>query len=158
MTALLLAAMLAPAPAVVSDDPFRHAARHALAGQYGPLLGWQRRGYQAALAHTPQARTFVLTAYWRGEAGDCGNVDCRGARLHPGVMACNRLPYGTYVFIPSLGRLFIIKDTGSHANDRQSTVRRTGGTWADVFLERRTRDSDGRFDWTPTPGLAVVPQ
>ena len=139
-----------PQQAPTHQTPLQHRATKALAGFYGVLEPWQRRGYEAALAGKLEPRTFVVTGYFPSEGHD-GLVDCRGNRCHPGVIACNRLPYGTVVALDGWERLFRVEDHGSSANDRRTRAR---GTWVDVWLER-AGDAQGRCDWTPTRGAVV---
>lgn len=150
---LAVAACTLSPPATPPPDPLQRVAARALSGHYGALQPWQVRGYRLALANGSQARMFVLTGYWPGE-GHSGQVDCRGRKLHSGVLACNRLAYGSYVYLPSWGRLFVVKDCGSRANDRRREVTHHGGTWADVYL-RRASEARGRANWTPTEGRVV---
>jgi hypothetical protein len=149
-------ATLSPAaapPPMLDPDPLQRVAARALAGHYGPLKPWQARGYRKALANGSEPRLFVVTGYFPSE-GRSGRVDRRGAPLHPGVIACNRLPYGSYVYLPAWGRLFVVKDCGSSRNDSRREVTRHGGTWAGVYL-RRAREAHGRCNWTPTRGSVV---
>ena len=149
MTTLLLAALLGVAPA--QQTPGQRVAARALSGEFGKLAPWQRDGY-TRLLRQPEARTLVLTAYWPAE-GRQSQVDCRGRKLTRGAMASNRLPQGTFVYIPSWGRSFRVVDRGSRSNDRRAGSR---GTWCDVWVSR-SRDARGRCDWTATAAEVARP-
>ena len=153
LLAALFVAASSPQAQAMPTDPFQRCATKALRGDYGHLSAWQRVGYQKALANGSQPRTFVITGYFPSEGRD-GRIDRKGKPLFEGALACNRLPYGSFVFLPSWGRLFRVVDCGARSNDRRREVTRHGGTWADVWL-RRASDAKGRCDWSPTRGLVV---
>jgi hypothetical protein len=164
MIALLAVAAATLSPPAVAQppldpDPVQRVAALALSGRYGPLEPWQRVGYQKAIRNGSEARTFVLTGYgpWEGSPGSRkrrdGTIDRKGQPLHDGCLAANRLPYGSYVYLPAWGRLFVVRDCGG-PNDQRREVTRHGGTWADVWL-RRAREAKGRCDWSPTEGRVV---
>ena len=132
------------------SDPFRACAVKALRGDYGPLPDWKldayRRGLEQGVTVKP-GRAWV-THYWPAEGRD-GQVDRRGNRCTSDIVAANRLPYGTVVWLeagPICG-LRIVKDRGAARNDL--VARRRG---ADLWLDR----------WNPGPkgnymsGYAVI--
>jgi len=62
MIGLLIAMILAP-----GQPPHLRVAEKALAGDYGPLSDWQRDGYEALLAQSPNAKLAWITHYAREE-------------------------------------------------------------------------------------------
>jgi len=150
MTALLIAALTAAPAHALPTCPAQRAATKALRGDFGKLADWQRTGYTKLLTGGAE-RTLVLTAYWPGEGRD-GQIDCTGRPLTPGAMASNKIPQGSYVFLPSWGRLFRIVDRGAKRNDNHRACRSSGGVWADVWLKRPS-EARGRCNWTPTKAV-----
>jgi hypothetical protein len=78
-------------------------------------------------------------------------VDCRGNPCTSDIVAANRLPYGTVIWLqaaPICG-LRIVKDRGSTRNDRQAAK-----YGADLWVDR----------WNPRPkgnylsGYAAIPR
>ncbi len=147
MTAALLAlAALTAIPALAAGDqtPAQRVATKALRGDYGPLAAWQRKGYTAILRGT-EPRLLVVTGYWHGEEG--GTTTAAGTHCKPGVLASNKLPRWSYVYMPTWGRLFRVEDCGSPRNDSKAS--RLGGTWVDVWLGDGLK-AYGRCDWVAT--------
>jgi len=127
----------ATTPSPAESDPFRACAVKALRGDYGELKDWQRTAYQHGLDQGVTVRgTAWVTHYWPAEGRD-GQVDCRGNRCTSDIVAANRLPYGTVVWLeagPICG-LRIVKDRGAKRNDRQAE-RYGAGLWIDRWNPR----------------------
>ncbi len=137
-----------PHTAAGDRTPAQRVAVKALAGDYGKLAEWQRKGYAAILRGT-EPRLLVVTGYWHGEEG--GTTTAAGTHCKPGVLASNKLPRWLYVYMPTWGRLFRVEDCGSQRNDKRDDVTRHGpnAVWADVWLGDGLR-AMGRCDWTAT--------
>jgi hypothetical protein len=158
LTAALFATLATPPP----QTPAQRVAAKALAGDYGKLQDWQRKGYTAILKGT-QPQLLVVTGYGPWEGRD-GRVDCRGNKLTLGALASNRLPQGTFVYMPTWGMLFRVVDCGAKSNDDPykggkltsygKALESVGATrdeafWADVWLGDGLK-ARGRCDWRPT--------
>jgi len=141
MTALLLALALVtgmPAGAkTLPTDPFQRCAVDALAGKWGALAQWQKDAYRSGLdcGLTVESGLVWITHYWPAEGRD-GQVDCRGNRCTARTAACNKLPYGTVIWLEEPCGLRTVLDVGAKRNDR--AARRYG---ADFWVDR----------WNPGP-------
>ena len=148
MRALLLAAVLltgapAPAPAPLPEAPAQRIAVKALAGEFGPLAGWQREGY----GRIARGR-FVTKRAWRTHYGPYegrqGRVDAAGRPCTMRTLAANRIPRGAYVLLIERGELRQVLDCGAASNDRRFAARNGCEVWVDRWHpSSRLRDVGG---------------
>lgn len=104
-------------PAAHAQDALQACARKALSpGDPYHLKPWQRKGYTQALGTHRHVRLW-LTQFYPSEGRDSRHT-CSGAPVSLRVMAANRMPIGSYVWVAEPARLRQVLDRGSHRNDR----------------------------------------
>lgn len=136
-----------PCAPIVSPDAagrekvLAHASR-ALAS--GKLAVWERAWYQKLVAGTVTPRRVTV---WQTQYGLWDPQRYKGDLYH---VACNQLPLGTVVWLPSTGRLHVVTNRGAASNDR--AARRKGGAyWIDVWTHR-----EGQYGWSTTTGSMYI--
>lgn len=164
IAATLLAAALAAHASPESSrrekvsELFVLCANKALAGDFGKLADWQRKGYEAGLCRH-RVKMCFLTQYYPQEnkafrrKKDGGNC-CRwwDAGCSERVIAANRLPAYSFVWIARPAMMRQVLDTGAAYNDRVARADPAewvtfpgGGAWgkgADLWADL----------WVPRPG------
>jgi len=113
-------------------DPFRRCAAKALAGHFGPLQPWQERGYRNGLREWRQV-TVWQTCYYPSEGFRRGKATASGIGVSERVAAANKLPRGSYIWLPNPPHLRQVLDTGAKRND--TVARRRGAAlWIDLWI------------------------
>lgn len=118
-------------------------AQKALNGDFGPLAGWQRIGYQKIADGKAVKRVAWVTYYLTGEPG-VGTRTASGQRVKEGrTAAMLDVPFGTCVLVslPQGYTLRQVWDRGSRANIRRAR-KRGACTWIDLYMrDRRKRNA-----------------
>jgi hypothetical protein len=143
----------------VPGDLFQETACAVLNGKYPAsesVRSAYRRGLEAGV--TVKGRVW-LTCYWSSEGHD-STWDGHGNRCGPRHIACNRLPYGTDVWVQwpvrdrqgnivnYLSQMRTVLDTGAHWND--GVADRKG---CNLWMDRHT---EGPYD-SYAAQYAVIP-
>ena len=141
-------------PAVTADviamSQPQAVAHKALAGEFGELEWWQRKGYEEIAAGAEAKRyTAWVTCYSHTDPG-CNRTTASGMPVSMRVAAMLDQPWGTFVLIhlPGGFELRQVYDTGSRKNrhraqhpprdKRGRLVRQPADVWLDRYLPHRS--------------------
>lgn len=139
---------------------FMDCANKALAGDFGPLQEWQRRGYQIGLEAGTLQKTAWVTTYYPQEGFTTKSRTASGYPCSLRVCAANLEDQYTFVWFPNPCHLRQVLDTGAHFNDR--IARAPKGTPVHVSYRGREWTAYGKgadlwLDlWVPRPGWRGV--
>ena len=115
-----------------ATELFEQCAGKALDGNFGKLAAWQVEGYHAGLAAHVVKRVFQ-TVYFPSEGFPRGQ-GCRwGIGVSERVVAANRLPKKSWVWIANPAMIRQVWDTGAKRNDYVAE-RRGASLWIDIWI------------------------
>jgi hypothetical protein len=135
---LLVVALAAPAYTQQAErrakttELFATCANKALVGDFGKLHPWQEQGYRNGLAKH-KVRHVWQTVYFPSEGFPRGQ-GCRwGIGVSERVVAANRLPAKSFIWIANPAMLRQVWDTGAKRNDRVAE-HRGAALWVDIWI------------------------